>query len=160
AAPRAVSSHWFTSVDLPLAAEFPDAWARSAGLDESGVPLGLEARREQLLRHTFRLGIARPLRVGSRLEVPVRNQHVGAGHRVPAGFSQERETWLELTVRDARGALVYEVGKIASDDSDLRDKVFVRTTTTSDVRDAKGRPLGVFGADVVDGIDVPQWSPN
>lgn len=158
--PRPISSHWFTSVDLPLALEFPDAWANETALDSSGVPLGLEARREQLLRHTFAFSIAKGARVGSRIEIPVEIQNVGAGHRVPAGFSQERETWVELTVRDGRGDVVYEVGKIASDESDLRDKSFVRMTTRDDVKDFKGRPLGVFGADIVDGPDVPQWSPN
>ncbi len=27
-------------------------------------------------------------------------------------------------------------------------------------RDGQGRPLGVFGADVADGPDVPRWNPN
>lgn len=158
--PRPMSSHWFTSVDVPLAPEFPDAWAAETALDSSGVPLGLEARREQLLRHTFRFEIKRGSHVGSRIEIPIEIQNVGAGHRVPAGFSQEREIWVEMTVRDGRGDVVYEVGKIASDESDLRDKIFVRTTTRDDVRDVKGRPQGVFGADIVDGPDVPQWTPN
>ncbi len=160
--PRPMSSHWFTSVDLPLAPEFPEAWANETALDPSGVPLGLEARREQLLRNTFKLSIAsaNARRIGSRLEIPIEIQNVGAGHRVPAGFSQEREVWIELTVRDGRGAIVYEVGKIASDEADLRDKIFLRTTTRDDVKDAKGRPLGVFGADIVDGSDVPEWTPN
>ncbi len=158
--PRPMSSHWFTSVDLPLASEFPDAWANDTALDPSGVPLGLEARREQLLRHTFKLALARGTRVGSRLEIPVEIQNVGAGHRVPAGFSQERETWIEMTVRDGKGDVVYEVGKLANDEADLRDKVFLRTTTRDDVKDAQGRPQGVFGADVIDGPDVPEWTPN
>jgi hypothetical protein len=46
---KRIASHYFTSVDVPLAAEFPDAWATDTSLDASGMPLGLEARREQLL---------------------------------------------------------------------------------------------------------------
>ena len=64
--PKGIASHFFTSVDLPLAAEFPDAWAKDGALDPSGVPLGLEARRAQMLRHTFRFAIATPSRIGSR----------------------------------------------------------------------------------------------
>lgn len=158
--PRPLTSHWFTSVDLPLAPEFPDAWANESALDPSGVPLGLEARRLALLRHTFKFSIAEGVRVGSRLEIPIEIQNVGAGHRVPAGFSQEREIWVEMVVRDGRGDVVYEVGTISGDDSDLRDKIFVRTTTRDDVKDVRGRPQGVFGADVVDGPDVPDWRPN
>ncbi|HVJ94998.1 MAG TPA: hypothetical protein VM580_34700, partial [Labilithrix sp.] len=157
---RPLHSHWFTSVDLPLSPEFPDAWANETALDTSGVPVGLEARREQLLRHTFRFSIARATRVGARLEIPIEIQNVGAGHRVPAGFSQEREIWVEMTVRDARGDVVYAVGKIDHDDEDLRDKIFVVTTTRDDEKDVQGRPVGVFGADVIDGSDVPRWIPN
>ena len=32
-------------------------------------------------------------------------ENVGAGHRVPAGFSQEREFWVHLRVTDADGRL-------------------------------------------------------
>lgn len=158
--PRPIASHFFTSVDLPLAAEFPDAWATDPTLDASGVPLGLAKRREQLLRHTFQFAIGRAVRVGGQLEIPIEIKNSGAGHRVPAGFSQEREIWVEMTVRDGRGDVIYEVGKIASDDADLRDKVFTRISTRDDAFDFKGRPEGVFGADVVDGPDVPKWNPN
>jgi eukaryotic-like serine/threonine-protein kinase len=158
--PRPITSHYFTSVDLPLSAEFDDRWAVDASLDASGSPVGLELRRLQMLRHTFEFGLGRGARVGARLEIPVEVRNAGAGHRVPAGFSQEREIWVELTVEDARGGVVYEVGKIADDDADLRDKVFVRVTTRDDNLDVKGRPQGVFGADVVDGPDVQRWSPN
>lgn len=159
-APHAISSHWFTSVDLPLSNEFPDVWANETALDPSGVPVGLEARRRQLLEHTFRFELGKATRIGARLEIPVELQNTGAGHRVPAGFSQEREIWVELVVKDGRGDVIYEVGAIANDDADLRDKVFLRTTTREDAKDALGRPLGMFGADVIDGPDVPQWSPN
>jgi hypothetical protein len=113
-----------------------------------------------MLRHTFRFAIASATRSGGRIEIPIEIQNVGAGHRVPAGFSQEREIWVELTVKDARGQIVYEVGKVSGDEQDLRDKAFVRVSTGDGNLDFKGRPLGVFGADVVDGPDVPRWSPN
>jgi hypothetical protein len=160
AEPRPTSSHWFTSVDVPMASEYPEVWALEGALDPAGVPLGLEARRLQLLRRTFRFAIDKGTHASGRLEIPIEIENSGAGHRVPAGFSQERETWVELTVRDGRGDVVYEVGKLTSDDADLRDKVFLRTTTRDDVKDFKGKPQGVFGADIVDGPDVPQWSPN
>jgi hypothetical protein len=155
-----IVSHYFTSVDLPLSSEFDDAWARDASLDVYGTPVGLEARRLQLLRRTFRLGVGRGARVGGQLEIPIEVENVGAGHRAPAGFSQEREIWVELTVTDARGLPVYEVGRLSTDDADLRDKVFLRVTTRDDNLDRKGQPQGVFGADVVDGPDAPRWTPN
>jgi hypothetical protein len=99
-------------------------------------------------------------RDGDQLRIPVRIANVGAGHRVPAGFSQEREIWVELEVRDAKGDLVYQVGHVTRADEDLHDKAFLRVNTDDSVRDAAGRPLGMFGADVVDGPDHPRWSPN
>lgn len=155
--PRA--SHWFTSVDLPLA---HDVDARTFGgslLDSDGVPLSLEARRLQLLTRAVRLSVGAVAVRGGRVEVPVTVENVGAGHRVPAGFSQERELWLELEVHDATGRLIYAVGKLARPDADLADKILLRTRVDELIRDGEGRPLGMFGADVIDGPDVPRWQP-
>lgn len=174
---QSLFSHFFSSVDVPLTRAFPDGYADARGTDARGTPLGLRARRDLLLRHTFRfeLGLAR--REGSKLEIPVTLENVGAGHRVPAGFSQEREVWIELRVRDGRGDLVYEVGHLDDPSADLPDKRFVRVNVRDDLGAAgagggflgrfdsrgpraDGKPLGVFGADIVDGPDVPEWSPN
>jgi eukaryotic-like serine/threonine-protein kinase len=152
--------HYFTSVDLPLSDSFPDAFADDTTLDGDGLPLGLRLRRDLLLAHTFRFELGAVRREGATLEIPVVLENTGAGHRVPAGFSQEREVWVELTVTDARERVVYEVGHVASNDTDLADKVFLRVTTSDAVKDSEGRPLGVFGADVADGPDAPAWSPN
>jgi hypothetical protein len=159
-APRRAASHYFTSVDIPLTPSYPDAFIDEASLDAFGLPLGLRGRRDMLLRKAFTFSMDEPRRVGSTLEIPLRIENTGAGHRVPAGFSQEREIWVELTVTDARGDVVYQVGKIATEDADLADKVFLRVSTSEQGFDVKGRPLGIFGADVVDGPDVPRWSPN
>ena len=115
--------------------------------------------RDQLLRAAFRFGLAPSRRAGSRLEIPVELTNVGAGHRVPAGFSQEREIWVHLRVTGAGGRVVYEVGRVDRGDQDLRDKIFARVNTDPDRLDVRGRPEGLFGADLRDGPDVPQWSP-
>jgi len=156
--PRAVS-HYFTSVEVPLTPGYPSAFATDATLDGFGAPVGLRQRRDVMLRHTFSLAIDAASRADGSLRVPLTIENVGAGHRVPAGFSQEREIWIELEVRDARGDLVYRVGHVDRPDEDLADKRFLRVTTSDDVRDGLGRPLGLFGADLVDGPDVPAWSP-
>jgi len=155
-----VASHWFTSVDLPLSPDLPESALDAPGLDDQGVPLGLRARRELLLRRTFRFELGEARRVGVTLEVPIVLENIGAGHRVPAGFSQERETWVELRVTDGRGSLLYEVGVLERPDSDLGDKRFQRVTAADAPLDGAGRPVGLFGADVVDGPDVPAWSPD
>ncbi len=79
---------------------------------------------------------------------------------MPAGFSQEREVWVELRVTDARGATVYEVGVLPRPDADLADKRLLEVTTGDVQLDGAGRAQGMFGADVRDGPDVPRWSPD
>ncbi len=51
-----------------------------------------------------------PVTPGERLlfDVVVRNRHTG--HRFPGGVMDAQDTWVEVTVRDARGALLAEAG--------------------------------------------------
>src|SRR5690606_9533544 len=159
-APRGVTTHYFSGVDVPLSPELGDALLDDPGLDEAGLPRGLRPRRDLLLGRTFRFAVVGAGRRAGALEIPIELENVGAGHRVPAGFSQEREFWVHLRVTDADGRLVYEVGRVDRGDEDLHDKEFLRVNVDDRFVDEEGRPLGVFGADVVDGRDVPQWSPS
>lgn len=158
--PRDVTTHYFSGVDVPLSPELGDALLDDPGLDEAGLPRGLRPRRDLLLGRTFRFEVVGPRRAAGELEIPIELENVGAGHRVPAGFSQEREFWVHLRVTDADGRLLYEVGRVDRGDEDLHDKEFLRVNVDDRFVDEEGRPLGVFGADVIDGRDVPQWSPN
>ncbi|MEJ7731363.1 MAG: hypothetical protein WKG00_19375 [Polyangiaceae bacterium] len=160
AVPRAGTTHWFSGVDVPLSREFPDALVDEDTVDAHGVPLSARRRRDLLLAHTFRFDVGAGRRSGNTLEIPIEIENTGAGHRVPAGFSQEREFWVHLTVTDGDGRVVYEVGRVDADDQDLRDKVFTRIGMDLDRLDRLGRPEGVFGADVRDGPDHPEWSPS
>jgi hypothetical protein len=159
-APARLASHWFTGVEIPMADDLPEAMVEDASVDGDGMPVGLRARRDLLLRAAFRFTLGEGRRSGHTLQVPLTIENVGAGHRVPAGFSQERETWVELEVTDARGAIVYDVGRLDRPDTDLADKIFTRVTTSDASLDARGRPQGLFGAEVVAGRDAPGWNPN
>lgn len=155
-----VSTHYFSGVDLPLAREFEEKLIDEPTVDLAGVPLSARKRRDLLLKSTFRFEIRGARAGGSRLEIPIEIENIGAGHRVPAGFSQEREFWVHMVVRDADGRVVYEVGRIDRNDEDLRDKIFARVNTNPSILDQQGRPEGLFGADVRDGPDAPQWEPS
>ncbi len=154
-----VVTHYFSGVDVPLSHEYPDALVDEPTVDLHGLPLSARKRRDLLLRHTFRFGLGSAQKAGSTLAIPVDIENTGAGHRVPAGFSQEREFWVHLAVRDGDGRVIYEVGRVDRGDEDLHDKVFERIEVRGDVRDGRGRPQGLFGADVRDGPDVPLWQP-
>ncbi len=155
----AVTPHYFTAIDLPLTRQIDDAALSLAGVDHGGVPLSAKQRRNLLLRRSMRLTLGAATRQGNALQLPVIIENVGAGHRAPAGFSQEREVWLHLRVTDGAGRLVYEVGRVERNDEDLHDKIFLRVNTDPNRLDGAGRPVGLFGADVADGPDVPRWSP-
>lgn len=158
--PTQISPHYFSGVDLPLASEFSRALIDELTLDAAGTPLGARQRRDLLLAASVRMQITDARLGAGLLEIPIEVENVGAGHRLPAGFSQERELWVHLRVTDATGRVVYEVGRVERHDEDLRDKLFLRVNTEDRFRDGQGRPLGVFGADVADGPDVPRWNPN
>ena len=170
-----ISTHYFSGVDVPLAHAFDPKAVADPTLDVAGIPVGARKRRDQLLARTFRFEVEPGRRVGDRVEIPVVVENIGAGHRVPAGFSQEREIWVHLVVKDATGRVLYEVGRVERGDEDLRDKTFLRISTNDgfppelipDPRlGVRGRrfgrggdePQGVFGADVADGHDVPRWT--
>ena len=152
--------HYFTGVDLPLTEELSDASLDRPGVDRLGVPLSMRKRRDLLLRRSLALELGEAEAERGQLTIPITIENIGAGHKVPAGFSQEREIWVHLRVTDGAGRLLYEVGRVDRNDEDLRDKRFVRVQTDPRRVDGLGRPEGLFGANVVDGPDVPQWSPR
>ena len=158
-AERELHPHYFTGVEVPLAPGFAGSLASDTALDRFGLPLGVRARRDLLLRSSVRLTLGRITRRGGGVEIPVTVENVGAGHRMPGGFSQERELWVELAVSDARGRLLYEVGRVSRPDADLADKRLLRVNVDGSELDPEGRPLGLFGADVSDGPDAPRWDP-
>jgi len=52
------------------------------------------------------------LSVGRPNTVTVRVKNVGAGHKLPTGFPEGREMWLDFRVVDARGTEVYRLGAV------------------------------------------------
>jgi hypothetical protein len=153
-----VRPHYFTGVDVPLSQEFPSALVDDPSTDEFGVPLGAEQRRLLLLSRSIQMTLGTPVLRGATLEVPLEFLNRTA-HRVPAGFSQERELWVQLSVEDSRGRTIYEVGRVDEAGEDLADKRFLSVNTDDALKDDRGRPLGLFGADVADGADVGRWDP-
>jgi hypothetical protein len=152
-----VTTHYFSGVDIPLTPEFDDAFIDQPELDAIGIPLGGDQRRDLLLGRSFRFELGEGRVRGRTLELPIELENTGAGHKIPAGFSQEREFWVHLRVTDADDRLIYEVGRVDRNDEDLRDKIFVAVNVDDRIVDRQGKPQGVFGADVIDGPDHPEW---
>lgn len=132
--------HRFTSASMSLVDDestFPRQ--RTKDLDVFGVPMGQDALRRQMLNQACTLALRLPEKAalstqGLSIEAVVTN--TGAGHRVPTGLSQERELWIELTVTDDKGSILYSSGTLKDsgrsgepkgdgrvDDEDLQDVV-------------------------------------
>ncbi len=134
--------HAFTAVSIPFvdSPQFPNI--DTDAKDEFGFPLGQKQRRTQMLRAACTLTLdGTPASLATDAEViPIRIvvTNTGTGHRVPSGFSQERQVWVELVVSDDAG-VIYESGYLRDqahpetgemepdglqDDEDLNDHHF------------------------------------
>ncbi|HIF98281.1 MAG TPA: hypothetical protein EYQ54_14880 [Myxococcales bacterium] len=94
---RRVSTHHMAGVDLPLV-KYPGQAIQAV-------------RRQQLIDSGFKITLDETpstATAGVKFEVEVTVENVGVGHRFPAGFSHERQNWLQVFVQekdalDARG---------------------------------------------------------
>lgn len=59
-----------------------------------------------------------PVEPGGRLELDVVIRNRGVGHRFPAGVRDAQDTWIEVSVRDARGAILGRSGHAHATDPD------------------------------------------
>jgi hypothetical protein len=119
---RPVVNHHFTGVDVPLlysselqarlGSDYPDPY--QPGQDEYGIPNSLAQRRHDLLDAAVRVSLSKTDPVAQLGKTfTVRAECVSlTGHRFPAGFSQERTAYLQLSVTDDNGFLLYQSGYV------------------------------------------------
>ena len=119
---RPVVTHFFTGVDVPLlsadelktrlGSTYPDPNAQST--DTHGLPVSIATRRADLMKAATRVSLAKTdgsVEPGGTFNVRVEAVSL-TGHRFPAGFSQERTTYVQLSVTDANGFVVYQSGYV------------------------------------------------
>ncbi|MGV8841722.1 MAG: multiheme c-type cytochrome [Pseudomonas sp.] len=96
-----VASHWFSGSNATL-------------LSYLGQPEAAQRARESLARAATIEFQALPAALGagqySRVQVKVSN--VGAGHKLPTGFPEGREIWIDFRAVDATGREVYRLGAV------------------------------------------------
>lgn len=61
---------------------------------------------------------------GQRATVMVKVANVGAGHKLPTGFPEGREMWVDFKVIDAKNRLVYRLGAIKDGVTEPKTKSF------------------------------------
>lgn len=111
AAERTLHDHGFVGIDVPLAEGFATPEAVEALRGRIGVLLDGAAELELS---------AEPVPAGQPLNLVVTAHNLIDGHNLPTGSTFLRQLWLELTVRDADGAVIYETGHLDGNE-DLRD---------------------------------------
>ncbi|WP_083568621.1 multiheme c-type cytochrome [Arcobacter sp. LA11] len=89
----------------------------------------------QLLRTSAQLDVNID---GTKIDVGVKN--VGAGHHLPTGVADFRELWLDITVKDRTGKVVFESGKLKEDGNLGEDaRPFMKVFGDKD-----GKPVGLL----------------
>jgi len=127
---RTVHRHRFVGVDY--------ATEPYRGVDVAAQQAEIEAMLQASVQVTPDVPAAATAGQPLTLRFPVTNDRVG--HSIPSGTSFAREMWLQVTVRDAAGALVYRSGWLEGADSVLTatDPDLVRFG--SHLLDAQGQP--------------------
>ncbi len=93
---------------------------------------------------TVQITALAPLHLGAANVVQVRVKNVGAGHKLPTGFPEGREMWLDFRVLDARNVEVYRLGAVKNGRTEKDTKSFKVV-----LGDHSGKPvdLNVLDAD-------------
>jgi hypothetical protein len=95
-----VATHYFNGGNVTLLKHF-------------GQPANAQRSRELLKRAGIIEFVDMPaFTVGSSALVKIKVSNTGAGHKLPTGFPEGRQMWIDLTVTDAKGAVVYRSGAI------------------------------------------------
>lgn len=182
---REHANHNFTAVSVALHTDPAIPQVDAFDVDGDGVLQTQAARRESMLQAACTMvvgaGTTKKLQASTQvLRVAFDITNVGAGHDVPSGFSQEREMWVELTLTDSGGTVVYRSGYLVDSahpstgeaqpdgllhDEDLLHRSYAIDPDTlggeiSDGPDADQRPNGVNLGLVYFNNDFEYIDPN
>ena len=182
---RPHANHNFTAVSIPLHSDPNIPTEDAFDVNGDGIIQTQDAKREAMLQAacTMIVGSGTTKKIESdteTLRVVFDIKNVGAGHDVPSGFSQEREMWVELTLTDASGALIYQSGYLVDSahsstgenqpdgllhDEDLLHRSYAIDPDTlggviSDGPDADQRPNGINLGLVYFNNDFEYIDPN
>jgi len=114
---RDIAVHRFVGPDYSVLDDFPypdDLEASAAAQEEYAALI------QRLLGNSVRISSVHTDRMGAASVVTVALESLTTGHRVPTGFTSERQLWVHLTVTDATGRTIFESGDLDSD-GNLRD---------------------------------------
>lgn len=108
-----VYSHYFAGANVTMA-------------DHFGSPEAAE-RGRQMLRAAATIEFVQApaqLEAGEHARVQLKVTNVGAGHKLPTGFPEGREVWIDFKVLDADGTLLFESGALRDGHTEAGTKSF------------------------------------
>lgn len=114
---RELSSHRFVGPDYSLLDSFPYPDDPAAG---EAARAEYRQQVEVLLGNAVELRDAEVVVKVEGVTLSVDLASLTDGHRVPTGFTSERQLWLEATLTDAKGEVVFVTGDLDAD-GNLRD---------------------------------------
>ncbi len=119
---RVRTNHAFTGPDHQLITNAAKERLSLNGEEYREYIDNYEKDRLRLLRNAAALSVQHPPEVspGSMLKVVATVKNTFAGHQLPTGFTAERQIWLEVLLRDAKGKVLYTSGDL-DHNGDLRD---------------------------------------
>lgn len=119
---RVRTNHAFTGPDHQLIVNAAKERLSLSGEEYREYLDNYEKDRLRLFRNALNLKVQQAAEVepGSTLKVVAAVTNVFGGHQVPTGFTAERQIWLEVLLRDAKGKLLYASGDL-DHYGDLRD---------------------------------------
>ena len=130
------------SIDIAAALSEPPL--ASAGPSPSGIERTLPAD-------------GAPVHPGGRISLDVVVRNLQVGHRFPGGVRDAQDTWIEVTIRDARGALLAGSGLSHESDPNDVDAHVLRALVADERGDVLGeRETHLFRALVVDHTIAPR----
>jgi hypothetical protein len=106
--------------------------------DQRGHGAQAELARE-VLRAAATLDVSGAVDEEGRLALTVDVHNVGAGHKIPTGTTYIRKMWLEVTVRDHEGKVVYRSGHVGDDNHVDPNAVFFRLLFVDDKGELTGK---------------------
>jgi len=82
-----------------------------------------DAKRFELMKNAAEIAVAHPdcAAPGAKIKLRVDVTNKVAGHSLPTGFTAERQLWVEITLRDSHGRVVFASGDLDKN-GDLRDE--------------------------------------
>ncbi|MNO79142.1 hypothetical protein D3C76_703020 [compost metagenome] len=122
-----VASHWFSGANAMM-------------LKYLGQEEGAQRARDMLAR-AAEITFQQPPAVitpGQYTSVAVKVANVGAGHKLPTGFPEGREMWIDFQVLDASGRELYRLGSIKDGKTEDNTRNF-----KVHIGDKDGNPLDV-----------------